>query len=76
MRIPLTKGSLGMYGYKDVVDTPATTRRKALAKALKHEDALAVFRKLNALATMNKNKHPATSAIFEADRDWVRRNYM
>lgn len=75
VRIPLTKGSLGMYGYEDVKHMSATERHKALGRALKHEDALAVFRKLNALYVMNKNKHPDTAAIFMADRDWVKSHY-
>jgi hypothetical protein len=65
-----------MYGYEDVLNVPASERRKALARALKHEDPLPVFRKLNALYIMNKNKHPTTAAVFEADRNWVKNNYM
>jgi len=75
VRIHLTKGSLSKYGYQDVVHTPAVTRRRYLARALKHEDALSVFRKLNALSVLNKNKYPATSCVFESDRNWVRDNY-
>ncbi len=76
VRIPLTKGSLGMYGYGNVIHTPATERRKALARALRDEDATAIFHKLNALMIMNKTRHPGTAAVFEADRNWVRDNYM
>lgn len=76
IRIHLTKGSLGMYGYKDVSTKTSTERRSYLAKALKHEDALPIFRKLNALYVVNKNKSPCLSAIFEADRNWVQSKYM
>lgn len=76
IRIHLTKGSLGMYGYKGVSTKTSTERRKYLTEALKHEDALPVFRKLNALYVVNKNKNPCLSAIFESDRNWVQSKYM
>lgn len=76
IRIHLTKGSLGMYGYKDVSTKTSTERRSYLIKALKYEDALPIFRKLNALYVVNKNKNPCLSAIFEADRNWVQTKYM
>jgi hypothetical protein len=76
IRIHLTKGSLGMYGYKGVSTKTSTERRKYLKEALKHEDALPVFRKLNALYVVNKNKNPCLSAIFESDRNWVQSKYM
>lgn len=76
VRIHLTKGSLGMYGYKDVSTKTSTERRSYLSKALKHEDALPVFRKLNALYVVNKNRNPCLSAIFESDRNWVQSKYM
>lgn len=76
VRIHLTKGSLGMYGYKDVSTKTSIQRRGYLAKALKHEDALPVFRKLNALYVVNKNRNPSLAAIFESDRNWVQSKYM
>lgn len=76
VRIHLTKGSLGMYGYKNVSTKTSTERRGYLTKALKHEDALPIFRKLNALYVVNKNKNPSLAAIFESDRNWVQSKYM
>jgi len=76
VRIPLTKGSLEQYGYADVMDMTTGQRRRALAEALRHEEMLPIFRKLNALYVMNKNKHPATAAVFDADKNWVYNNYM
>lgn len=76
IRIHLTKGSLGMYGYKGVSTKTSTERRSYLKEALKHEDALPIFRKLNALYVVNKNKNPCLSAIFESDRNWVQSKYM
>lgn len=76
IRIHLTKGSLGAYGYTHVTEMSATARHRALADAIYDENPLSVFRKLNALVVLNKNKHPATADIFESDRDWVKRTYM
>lgn len=76
IRIHLTKGSLGMYGYKGVSTKTSTERRSYLKEALKHEDALPIFRKLNALYVVNKNKNPCLSAMFESDRNWVQSKYM
>lgn len=76
VRIPLTRGSLGAYGYTNVKETVAVKRRAALRRAVVAEGPLPVFRKLNALSVLNKNRSPPTSAIFEADRDWVRRTFM
>ncbi len=76
IRIHLTKGSLGKYGYTNVANETAVVRRKALAAALAHEDPLPIFKKLNALMVLNKNKRPQLSALFEADRNWVRDKYM
>lgn len=74
-RIHLTKGSLSRYGYSSVKSMSAKDRRKILERVLRNEDALAVFRKLNALYVLNKNNNPESSAVFMADRNWVRDNY-
>jgi len=76
VRIPLTKGSLGEYGYAHITEMSPAARHRALAAAIYDENPLSVFRKLNALFVMNRNRHPETAAVFEADRDWVKRTYM
>lgn len=76
VRIHLTKGSLGEYGYTHVSEMSSTARRRALAAAIRDESALSVFRKLNALSVLNKNKHPEIADIFESDKQWVKRTYM
>ncbi len=75
-RIPLTKGSLGAYGYSHITEMSSAARHRALASAIYDENPLSVFRKLNALFVMNRNRHPETAAVFESDRDWVKRTYM
>jgi hypothetical protein len=71
---PLKKGSLTDLGYKseDVV----STRHASLSKAIGKYGRLSTFRKLNAVATLLKNTAPSKSAIFKADRDWVKKTYF
>lgn len=50
-------------------------RHIALAAAVKAHGALSVFRKLNAVYVYTRNTSPSSSAIFKADRDWVKAQY-
>jgi len=70
--IPLRKGTLSKHGY--AADESVAKRHAALKKAVKAEDWLSVFRKLNAVATYNKNK-PALHKTFIADRNWVKKQF-
>lgn len=73
-RIPLRKGTLSRFGY--AIQAPLKTRRSAIKKAVKAESALAIFRKLNALAILNKNAHPGYSKLYLRDRNFVKREFM
>ncbi len=68
---PLKKGRLARFGYDS--DGVATRRHTALRAAARRLGSLAVFRMLGALATYTKRTSPAKSAIFKADRNFVRR---
>jgi hypothetical protein len=70
--IPLREGTLRKHGY--ATDLPKAKRHAALRKAVKAEDWLKVFRKLNAVAIYNKNR-PKLHKVFLADRDWVKSEY-
>lgn len=70
--IPLREGTLRKHGY--ATDLPKAKRHTALKKAVKAEDWLKVFRKLNAVAIYNKNR-PKLHKVFLADRDWVKSEY-
>lgn len=70
--IPLREGTLRKHGY--ATDLPKAKRHAALKKAVKAEDWLKVFRKLNAVAIYNKNR-PKLHKVFLADRDWVKSEY-
>jgi hypothetical protein len=71
---PLKQGSLTDLGYSS--SEWASTRRAALAKAVGKYGRLSTFRKLNAITTLMKNTSPSKSAIFKADRDWVKKTYF
>lgn len=81
----LEKGKLGKYGYKDVKKLTTKERHAALDRAVrgisrqpgknKYDAALSIFRKLNALATLNKNTNPTLAAKFRADRNYVGKAY-
>ena len=73
---PLKKGELGQFGYHNVNKIPASSRHSMLAKAVKQYTALSIFRKLNALYVYTRRSSPGSSAIFFADRNWVREQYM
>jgi hypothetical protein len=65
---------LRKYGY--AIDLPAANRQKALSKAVKRYGALSVFRKLNALAVLNKNRNKANAKVYKQDRDFVKSKFM
>jgi hypothetical protein len=65
----LKKGALSRYGY----GTSKTSRSRhiALNAAVKHDGALTVYRRLNALSTYTKRTAPATSKTARSDRAYV-----
>lgn len=65
----LKKGALSRYGYG--TSKTARSRHIALNAAVKHDGALTVYRRLNALSTYTKRTAPATSKTARADRAYV-----
>lgn len=75
VKTPLKKGELKMFGYS--VSEPAADRRHALSLAIRHYgDATSVFRKVNLLATFQKNTNPVMSRKFKADANWISKMYL
>ena len=72
---PLRKGVLQRYGYAKVKTLTVAARREALAKAVKADGSLTVWRHLNALFVYMKRTAPTSSKIFKADRDWIHDTY-
>jgi len=71
----LRKGDLKQFGYSSVVTMAVAVRHKALAAAVTAYGSLTIWRKLNALFIYSKRTAPTSSAIFKADRDWIRATY-
>ena len=85
MRINLTPGILGKFGYAS--NLSALKRRQALAKAIvargkekaidRRAAALSIFRRLNVLVLYRKNAPPSKAkSAFEADKAWVKKTYL
>lgn len=72
---PLRKGDLAKFGYDHVTTMSAQKRHDALARAVRAYGSLTLRRKLNAIYVYTRNTAPASSAIFKADRDWVKAHY-
>ena len=69
---PLRKGDLARFGYKTVTAMSESRRHLALRAAVQEYGSLTVWRKLNAVYIYTRHTSPESSAIFLADRDWVR----
>lgn len=65
----LEKGTLTQYGYH--ANLTEEERHKALKKALVDIKPLSVYRKLNALYVLNKNKDASLANLYRKDADWV-----
>ena len=66
----LKKGHLTKHGYH--ADLSENKRHEALKKALGEYTSLSLFRKLNAVYVLNKNRDKKRAAIFKADAKWVK----
>ena len=82
----LKKGELGKFGYSNVLSMSIKERHQSLTKAIKSYGALAVFRKINALYVLNKNKGltksefnngdiSTLSILFDKDKSWIKKSY-
>jgi len=68
----LKEGDLKAVGYS--TSAKASSRHRALTKAIKRYGALSTYRKLNAVAVYTKRTAPKASKTFKADRNWVGRH--
>lgn len=72
---PLRHGDLSQFGYEDVSSLSVKDRHDALSKAVKMYGSLTVWRKLNAIYIYTRRTSPASSDIFKADMDWIRKEF-
>ena len=70
---PLRKGELTKLGYSSKY--PEEVRHIAIQKAVAAYGALGVYRKLDAVAKLSVHTIPAASAIYTADREWVKKTF-
>jgi hypothetical protein len=64
----LSKGTLSQYGYH--TDLSKKDRHTTLRRALRHIKPLSVYRKLNALYILNKNR--PLGSLYKGDAEWVK----
>lgn len=69
-------GMLSVYGYS-ASKTPLA-RHRALTKAITqgHQKPLAVFRRLQAVATLSKRTMPAYAKTYRYDRNYIGRKFL
>ena len=67
----LEKDVLKKYGYEDVNNLTEKERHTALEKAIKDNKPVSIFRRVQALATLNKNKDPELDEKFKEDAKWI-----
>ena len=69
----LEKGTLTKFGYS--MKKSQQSRHKSLKKAIKSVKPLSIYRKLNALYVLNKNKHPENAKVFKDDAEWLKTKF-
>ena len=67
----LEKGTLSKFGYS--MKNSQRMRHISLKKAIKSIKPLSIYRKLNALYVLNKNKHPYNAKLFKNDAEWLKK---
>ena len=70
---PLKKGLMKKVGYN--VTAKASTRRRAVDKAVKKYGKLSTLRKLNAVAVYTRRTSPVKSRKFKSDVKYVQKKY-
>lgn len=66
----LKKGTLSRFGYS--MKNSQSKRHNSLKKAIKSTKPLSIYRKLNALYVLNKNRNPLTAKLFKDDAEWLK----
>jgi hypothetical protein len=74
--IIIDKDVLNKYGYENIKNISVNKRHIALKKALKELKPLSVYRRLIAIATLNKNKDNKLFNILREDADWIKEKSM
>lgn len=68
----IDKGILEKYGYTNIKELTKTSRKKSLKQAIQENIPLSVYRRLIAIATLNKNKDIKLYKILREDAKWIK----
>ncbi len=68
----IDKDVLGKYGYNNVKAMTKSERHTALRKAIQANKPLSIYRRIIAIATLNKNKSKSLYKILREDADWIK----
>jgi hypothetical protein len=68
----IEKDVLGKYGYKNIKELSDKKRHKSLNRAINENKPLSIYRRIVALATLNKNKDSKLYEILKDDANWIK----
>lgn len=68
----MEKDILKPFGYENIKNITTSERQKALKKAIKTLEPLSVYRRIIAIATLNKNKDEDLYKILRYDAKWIK----
>jgi len=68
----IEKDVLGKYGYNNIRELSQLKRYISLHKAIKDNKPLSIYRRIIAIATLNKNKDPQLYKILREDAKWIK----
>ena len=68
----IDKDVLGKYGYNNITSMVQTDRHRALRKAIKANKPLSIYRRIIAIATLNKNKDKKLYKVLREDAKWIK----
>ena len=68
----MEKDVLKPYGYENIEVMTKSARHISLKKAIKAGNPLSIYRRIIAIATLNKNKNEKLYKILREDADWIK----
>lgn len=68
----IDKDVLGKYGYNNIKAMTKTERHSTLRKAIAANKPLSIYRRIIAIATLNKNKDKSLYKILREDAKWIK----
>ena len=72
----MEKDILEPYGYKNIKNLTVVKRHNSLNKAIQDIKPLSIYRRLIAIATLNKNKNMELFKILREDAEYIKKYHM